>query len=64
MNLRERTTVLANVRIQSDKQTCEKLGDLLQRETGLMLTGFVSEREDPTVWRLFLTCPAEKVFQK
>jgi hypothetical protein len=68
MNLREQTAGdfvrLANVRIQSDKQTCEKLGELLQRQTGLMLTGLVAEKQDPTVWRLYLTAPADKVFPK
>jgi hypothetical protein len=54
---------LVNVRIQATRDVCEKLGELLQKHTGLMLTGMAPEKGDPSVWRQYLTCPIDKVFK-
>jgi len=55
---------LVNVRVQASKEVCEHLGALLQKNTGLMQTGFTPEKTDATIFRLYLTCPESKCWPR
>jgi len=54
---------LVNVRIQASKEVCERLGALLQKNSGLLTTGFTEEKGGLDMWRLYLTCPERRLWK-
>ena len=54
---------LVNVRVQASRNVCERLGALLQKNSGLLTTGFTEEKGGLDMWRLYLTCPESRVWK-